>query len=50
MRLTTAVNGQHHVTVPKHSPLRVGTLSGILSEVATHLGETREKLAEKIFN
>ena len=24
MRLTTSVHGGHHVTVPKHSPLRRG--------------------------
>ena len=49
MRLTTSVNGEHHVTVPKHSSLRVGTLSGILADVAAHLGMTREGLAERIF-
>jgi Predicted periplasmic or secreted lipoprotein len=49
MRLTTSVNGEHHVTVPKHSPLRVGTLSGILSDVAAHHGETRDELAARIF-
>jgi predicted RNA binding protein YcfA (HicA-like mRNA interferase family) len=49
MRLTTSVHGKHHVTVPKHSPLRVGTLSGILSDVAGHLGMTREELAERIW-
>lgn len=49
MRLTTSVHGEHHVTVPKHSPLRVGTLSGILSDVAGHLGMTREELAERIW-
>jgi len=26
MRLTTAQRGEHHVTVPDHGPLRVGTL------------------------
>ena len=49
MRLTTSVNGEHHVTVPKQSPLRVGTLSGILSDVVAHHGETRDELAARIF-
>ena len=49
MRLTTSLKGEHHVTVPRHSPLRVGTLSGILSEVAAYFGETRDELAERIF-
>ena len=26
MRLTTAEGGEHHVTIPRHDPLRVGTL------------------------
>ena len=49
MRLITSVNGEHHVTVPKQSPLRVGTLSGILSDVVAHHGETRDELAARIF-
>ena len=49
MRLTTSAKGEHHVTVPKHNSFRVGTLSGILADVAAHLGMTREELAERIF-
>lgn len=30
LRLTTERKGEHHVTIPKHKPLRVGTLSSIL--------------------
>ncbi len=30
LRLTTERKGEHYVTIPKHKPLRVGTLSGIL--------------------
>lgn len=30
LRLTTKEAGQHHVTVPFHDPLRVGTLASIL--------------------
>ena len=26
MRLTTSVRGEHHVTIPAHESLRVGTL------------------------
>ena len=44
IRLTTSQDGEHHVTVPAHTPLRVGTLSAVLSEVATHLGMSREDL------
>ena len=35
MRLTSNVMGyDHHVAVPRHNPLRVGTLDGILDDVA----------------
>ncbi len=35
MWLTSSVMGyDHHVAVPRHNPLRVGTLDGILDDVA----------------
>ena len=48
MRLTTAEGGEHHVTVPRHDPLRVGTLAGILDDVAAHFGLSRDELLTKI--
>ena len=50
MRLTTAQGGEHHVTIPKHNPLRVGTLGGILSDVAMHFKTTRESIAQQLFS
>lgn len=50
MRLTTARNGEHHVTVPRHNPLRVGTLGGILSDVAGHFCTSRDEIAGQIFS
>ena len=29
IRLTTQQNGQHHITIPNHDPLKIGTLSAI---------------------
>jgi predicted RNA binding protein YcfA (HicA-like mRNA interferase family) len=49
LRLTTEQSGQHHVTIPRHSPLRVGTLASILQDVAQHFGLTRDAVQEKIF-
>ena len=49
MRLTTAELGEHHITIPRTVSLRVGTLSGILGDVAAHFGLTREELVKKIF-
>ena len=50
MRLTTMEKGEHHLTIPRHNPLRVGTLSGILGDVAAHFGTTRDEIAERLFS
>ncbi|MGA2605830.1 MAG: type II toxin-antitoxin system HicA family toxin [Terriglobia bacterium] len=51
IRVTLNVeSGQHHVTIPAHKQVKVGTLAGILSDVAAHLGLTREQLIEQLFN
>jgi predicted RNA binding protein YcfA (HicA-like mRNA interferase family) len=49
MRLTTLENGEHHITIPHHDPLRVGTLSAILTDVAQHFGITRDELTRRLF-
>jgi hypothetical protein len=48
MRLTTTEGGEHHVTIPRHDPLRLGTFAGILDEVATHFGISRAELLARI--
>ena len=48
LRLTMEREGEHHITIPRHESLRVGTLSAILNEVAAHLGLTREELIERL--
>ena len=50
MRLTTEQGGEHHVTIPDHASLRVGTLASILGDVAVHLDIDRAALAEALFN
>jgi predicted RNA binding protein YcfA (HicA-like mRNA interferase family) len=49
IRLTTQQNGQHHITIPNHDPLRIGTLNTILTEVAQHLGISKQEVAERLF-
>ncbi len=49
VRLTTNEHGQHHVTIPRHDPLRVGTLSGILNAIAAHFELTRDELLGRLF-
>ena len=49
VRLSTDAQGQHHITIPLHDPLRVGTLNAILKDVAEHAGLTRDEVAETLF-
>jgi len=50
MRLTSEVKGRvHHVTVPRHGSLKVGTLRGILGDVAAYLERNVAALAEDLF-
>lgn len=49
VRLTRAsAAGAHHLTIPLHSPLRVGTLSAILGDVAAHLSLSKDEVLRKI--
>ena len=49
LRLTTRRGGEHHITIPRHDPLRIGTLNAIIRAVADHENITREELLEKLF-
>ncbi|MDP2195399.1 MAG: type II toxin-antitoxin system HicA family toxin [Rhodocyclaceae bacterium] len=44
VRLTTQEHGEHHVTIPNHDPLKIGTLASILAAVAAHHGISRDEL------
>lgn len=50
LRLTSSLKGrEHHITIPRHHQLRVGTLSAILGDVATYLDISRQELIEGLF-
>lgn len=49
MRLTTSMQGEHHITIPAHKSLKIGTLSGILNDIATHLKVDKNDLIKKLF-
>ncbi len=48
LRLTTSENGTHHVTIPNHNPLRIGTFAAILDDIAGHFGISRQELLLRI--
>jgi predicted RNA binding protein YcfA (HicA-like mRNA interferase family) len=49
IRLTTTQGGEHHITIPCHESLRVGTLNAILRDVAEHLDIPRQTLLTTLF-
>jgi predicted RNA binding protein YcfA (HicA-like mRNA interferase family) len=49
IRLTCEEPTQHHVTIPNHADLRVGTLAGILADVAANRGVSRDELVQSLF-
>ena len=49
IRLTTDEKGTHHLTIPDHRPIKVGTLSAILRDVEQHHGLDREVLLTHLF-
>lgn len=49
IRMTTQQNGEHHVTVPDHDAIKVGTLADILKDVADHFSLTRDELLDRLF-
>ena len=40
---------EHHITIPLHRMLRIGTLSDILSDIASYLEVDKEELANSLF-
>jgi predicted RNA binding protein YcfA (HicA-like mRNA interferase family) len=46
IRLSTQQNGQHHITIPNHNPIKIGTLSAM----ATHFNMSKDQIIAKIFN
>ena len=50
IRLTSNAKGtEHHLSIPRHKPLKVGTLSSILNDLASYLEVEKQKLIEDPF-
>ena len=50
MTVTLTIEGNRHsVTVPKHRDVRVGTLDGIIADVAEFLGLSKHEVRETLF-
>jgi hypothetical protein len=51
MRLPRDLSGRElaRATIPDHAALRVGTLAGIIDDVASHVGRGRDDLLAELF-
>jgi predicted RNA binding protein YcfA (HicA-like mRNA interferase family) len=50
IRLTIEQPDQHHLTVPNHSPIKIGTLNAILTDVAKHLALPRDEILKRLLS
>lgn len=50
IRLTTFESGEHHITIPAHNPLKIGTLAAILSDIESHHKLTRDGILKRLFS
>lgn len=49
VRLTRRVKrDEHHITIPRHATLRMGTLNRILNDVAEHLEISKDELLQRL--
>lgn len=48
LRLATVEQGEHHLTIPNHDPLKTGTLNGIIGDVAEHFGISKDKVLREL--
>lgn len=47
--VTSNLKGEHHLAIPNHNPLKVGTLNAIVSRVAEHFELSKEQVMRKLF-
>jgi predicted RNA binding protein YcfA (HicA-like mRNA interferase family) len=49
VRLTTQQPREHHITIPAHDPIKIGTLDAILRAVGEHAKLERGELLRLLF-
>ncbi|MDO8715195.1 MAG: type II toxin-antitoxin system HicA family toxin [Dehalococcoidales bacterium] len=50
LRLTSTFKGtEHHLTIPRHQSLKLGTLNSIVNEIADYLEIEKQPLIDNLF-
>ena len=47
--VTSRVKNEHHLVIPNHHPLKVGTLNHIIARVADHFSLSKDEVLKKLF-
>lgn len=50
IRIRTLKNGEHFETIPRHNPIKIGTLNDILGSIADHFSLEKEALIRQLFS
>ncbi|HZJ84543.1 MAG TPA: type II toxin-antitoxin system HicA family toxin [Syntrophomonadaceae bacterium] len=51
IRLTSNSHvGEHHITIPNHKPLRIGTINSVITDVAGYLNVNKGQIIQELFN
>ncbi len=51
IRLTRKnIGSEHHITIPNHDPLKLGTLNNIINDVSAHLKIPKKELLKELFD
>lgn len=49
IRLTCFFPSEHHITIPNHDPIKLGTLSSIINDIALQRNIAKEDLIHQLF-
>jgi predicted RNA binding protein YcfA (HicA-like mRNA interferase family) len=49
VRLTISKDGEHHLTIPAHDPLKLGTLAAIITDIAQQLKISKDEVVRLLF-
>ena len=50
IRLTVIIRGkEHHITIPNHNPIKIGTLNNILKDISSHKNTSKDENIKNLF-
>jgi predicted RNA binding protein YcfA (HicA-like mRNA interferase family) len=50
IKVTTNKDGEHHLAIPNHDPIKIGTLNATIRQVAEHQGKSKKDIYGDLFS